>query len=229
MTMQEPLGRRTFFMAVLGAGAALTLPGCQTARPLSLEEAVRRLLFFASDNAFARMTRPGGFWDQQVAAIGLGNLFGLRGDAMARVLTSPLFRDRMQAAFSDWAIDATARAAPVVTDAVRTIGFRNAYDLVHGDPRGATAYLRAALAGRLIEVMVPGLANAMAVASDPLMAELLNAATGVNVAAVARSAADRIDDVIWRVIAEEEALIRADPRITRDPVLMGVFGPAARR
>lgn len=226
MMADTRIGRRTFFLGALTASAALALPACQTARPLSLEEAIRRLLYASSENAFARLTEPNGFWDRQVANVGLGNLLGVRDDALTRVLTSQLFRERLQDSFSDIAIEATERAAPAVTEAVRTLGFRNAVDLVNGDPRGATAYLRGAMAERLIDVMVPALADAMDVASDPLLGQLLNAAVGADVGAIAQNFAGRIDDIIWDAIGDEEAAIRANPELTRDPVLIGIFGAA---
>ena len=224
MIANKTIGRRTFFLGALTASAALALPACQTARPLSLEEAIRRLLYASSENAFARLTEPNGFWDRQVANVGLGNLVGVRGDALTRILTSQLFRERLQDSFSDFAIEATDRAAPVVANAVRTVGYYNALDIVQGGPRAATAYLRGELGTRLIEAMVPELHNAMRVASDPLIGRLLGAAVGADVGDIARRLADRIDETIWNEIANEEAAIRADPGRTRDPVLIGVFG-----
>jgi hypothetical protein len=51
--------------------------------------------------------------------------------------------------------------------------------------------------------------------------------TGVDVGGMANTFAGKIDDVIWGEIGREEAAIRADPRATRDPVLIGVFGGGA--
>lgn len=228
MITQHQIGRRTFFLGVLAAGAAMALPACQSTRPLSMEEAIRRLLLAASENAFARLTAPGGYWDEQVAQLGLGNLLGVRGDAVSRVLTSPLFRERLQDQFAGIAIEASYRAAPVVTDAVRAVGYYNALDIVRGGPQAATAYLRGELGARLVEAMVPELYDALAVASDPLVGQLLSAAVGADIGSIAQSFADQVDDVIWREIGREEAAIRADPAATRDPLLMGVFGAAGR-
>lgn len=224
MIADTRIGRRTFFLGALSASAALALPACQTAGPLSLEEAIRRLLFASSENAFARLTEPNGYWDRQVETVGLGNLLGVRGDALTHILTSQLFRSRLQDSFADFAIEATDRAAPVVADAVRTVGYRNALDIVQGGPRAATAYLRGELGKRLIEAMVPELYEAMRVASDPLIGQLLGAAIGTDIGDIARRVADRVDETIWNEIANEEAAIRADPGRTRDPVLIGVFG-----
>ena len=60
-----------------------------------------------------------------------------------------------------------------VTDAVRVIGFQNAIDLVRGGPTAATSYLRGSMGSRLIDAMVPELGQAMRVAQDPLVGELL--------------------------------------------------------
>lgn len=219
--------RRSFISlgikSALGLGAVLALPACATYPPFSTTEAVRRLLLLASENAFARLTQPGGYWDEQVAQLGLGNLLGTRGDVLSRILTSTLFKDRLEDAFADIAIEGAYRAAPIVTDAVEVIGFENAIDLIRGGPTAATTALRGELGGRLIEVMVPELGDAIRIASDPLVAELLNAATGTDVGGIARSLAGTIDDSIWTEIGAEEAAIRRDPRSTGDRVLIDVF------
>lgn len=208
----------------LGLTAIAALPACATYPPFSMTEAIRRLLLQASENAFTRLTQPGGYWDEQVAVLGLGNVLGTRGDVLSRILTSALFKDRLEDAFADIAIEGSYRAAPVVTDAVEVIGIENAIDLVRGGPQAATLALRGELGGRLIDVMVPELGDAIRIASDPLMAELLNAATGTDVGGIARSLAGTIDDAIWTEIGAEEAAIRRDPRPTRDRVLIDVFG-----
>ena len=76
----------------------------------------------------------------------------------------------------------------------------------------------------LVEAMVPELGSAMRVASEPLVAELLAGLTGIDVAGVSRNVAGRVDDAIWREMGVEEAAIRANPRETNDPLLIGVFG-----
>ncbi|QIQ85626.1 DUF4197 domain-containing protein [Erythrobacter sp.] len=222
-----PISRRRALRTGGIAALALALPACATYPPFSLTEAVRRLLLRASENAFARLTEPGGYWDQRIAGIGLGDALGVRGDVLTRILTSTLFKRRVEDAFADLAIEASFRAAPIVTDAVRVIGLENAVDLVRGGPRAATSALRGELGGRLIEEMVPEVGEAIRLASDPLVAELLNAATGTDVGGVARRLAGEVDAAIWDEIGNEEAAIRADPRSTNDPVLIEVFGPEA--
>ena len=120
------------------------------------------------------------------------------------------------------------RAAPLVTDAVRTIGIQNAIDLVRGGPTAATTFLRGSMGRTLVEAMVPELGEAMRVAQDPLVGELLQGLTGVDLAGASMRFATSLDDTIWREIGLEEAAIRRNPQATRDPLIIGVFGTGAQ-
>ncbi|WP_086616861.1 DUF4197 domain-containing protein [Erythrobacter tepidarius] len=231
--MTEILGprasRRALLAGIAAAGALVVLPGCASTGPaFTMEEAVRRMLLLASENAFARLTEPGGFWDEQVARIGLDRFLGARGNTLSRILTSQMFKDRLEERFASFAITASFRAAPVVTDAIRVIGFENADDLVRGGPSAASAFLRGELGTALVDAMVPELGEAIRLAEDPLVGEALGALTGVKVGEVAARIGREVDDAIWGEIAREEAAIRANPQRTRDPVLIAVFGGLGR-
>jgi hypothetical protein len=229
MTMMTNLNptRRALLGGAAGGAALLVLPGCASmGGGFSMEEAVRRLLLLASDNAFARLTAPGGFWDEQVARIGLEQFLGARGNTLSRILTSSLFKDRLEERFAAFAIDASFRAAPVVTDAVRVIGFANAIELVRGGPSAASTFLRQEVGTALVDAVVPELGEAIRLAEDPLVGQALAALTGVDVGGVASRIGRTVDDAVWGEIAREEAAIRANPESTRDPLLIGVFGAA---
>lgn len=219
--------RRMFITGSFAATAALTLPGCATTGAFSYVEAIRRLLVLSSESAFARMTAPGGFWDQQVAQIGLGQMFGRRGNVLTNILTSTLFKSRLEGVAAGMAVDASYRAAPIVADAVRTIGWANAVDLIRGGPTAASGFLRQEMGTALIDAMVPGVGEALRVAQDPLIGQLIAGLTGVDLGGMATTFATEVDDAIWGEIAREEAAIRADPYATRDPVLIGAFGGGA--
>ncbi|QDH34421.1 DUF4197 domain-containing protein [Porphyrobacter sp. YT40] len=216
--------RRALLSGAAGLGAIALLPGCATTGGFSMVEAVRRLLLLASENAFARLTAPGGFWDEQVAQLGLADLLGTRGDVLSRILTSALVKDQLEERFAEYAIDASFRAAPVVTDAIRLIGFENAIDLVRGGPTAASSYLRGEVGPALLDAMVPELGQAIRVSRDPVIGQLLGALTGIDAAGVADRFGRAVDDAIWGEIAREEGAIRANPESTRDPLLIGVFG-----
>ena len=216
--------RRAFIAGSLATAAALALPGCATTGGFSFTEAIRRLMVLSSERAFVRLTAPGGFWDQQIAQIGLSRFVGNRGNVLANILTSALFKSRLEDVFADVAVDASYRAAPVVADAVRTIGYANAIDLIRGGPSAASSYLRQEMGLRLVEVMVPEVGQALRVAQDPLIGQLIAGLTGIDLGGVATTFANEVDNAIWTEIGREEAAIRADPAATRDPVLIGVFG-----
>ncbi len=217
---------RRKFLAGLGVSAgALVLPAC--AGPyggFSFTDAIARLLFLSSSRAFDRMAAPGGFWDQQVAQLGFDQFLGARGGVLNRILTSGLFKDRLARALAPVAFDAAQRAAPVVADTIRVVGFQNAVDLVRGGPTSATSYLRQNMGTRLIDAMLPEVGQGLRIASDPIVGEALAALTGVDVPQAARTFTGTVDNVIWDQIAFEEAAIRRDPASTNDPLIMGVFG-----
>ncbi len=225
--LMKPTRRRAVLGGLAAGGGLLALPGCASLPGFGMVDAVQRILFLSSERAFGRMLQGDGFWDQQVAQLGLGNLLGTRGDVMTRILTSALFKSRLEDAFADIAYEGAERAAPLVTDAVRTIGVQNAVDLVRGGPTAATSFLRGSMGTTLVEAMVPELGTAMRVAGDPLVGELLRGLTGVDLAGATNRFATNIDYTIWREIGVEEAAIRRDPQATRDPLIIGVFGTGA--
>jgi len=219
--------RRTFVVGSLAAAATLTLSGCATTGAYSFTEAIRRLLVLSSERAFGRMTAPGGFWDRQVTQIGLNRFLGNRGNVLANILTSALFKNRIEGVVAQVAVDASFRAAPIVADAVRTVGYANAIDLIRGGPTAASGFLRQQMGVALVDVMVPEVGQALRVAQDPLVGQLIAGLTGVDLGGMATTFSQTVDDAIWTEIAREEAAIRADPAATRDPVLIGVFGAEA--
>ncbi|WP_336986936.1 DUF4197 family protein [Altererythrobacter aquiaggeris] len=222
--MNKAASRRNF-IAGMGVGtAALALPGCAALPGFGLTDALSRLLLLSSERAFARLTADGGFWDQQVAQAGLNQFLGARGNVLAGILTSTLFKRRLEGAFADVAEEGADRAAPLVADAVRTIGWRNAEALVRGGPRAATGFLRSEMGGTLINAMVPQLGQAMRIAEDPLVGQAISALAGVDLSGVARNISGKVDDIIWGEIGREESLIRENPRATNDPLIIGVFG-----
>lgn len=228
-TISTILHRRRFLAGTIAAGGALALPACTSGfGGFSFTDAIARLLYLSTGRAFDRMTAPGGFWDQQIAQIGLEQFLGGRGNTLNRILTSALFKDRLADALAPVAFDAAQRAAPVVADTVRTVGFANAVELIRGGPTAATSFLRQEMGFALVEAMLPGIGNGLRVANDPLVGEALGALTGVDIGGAARSFATKVDDVIWGEIGREESYIRANPESTRDPLIMGAFGVGAR-
>lgn len=220
---QFEVSRRTLLGAGVGA-AIITLPGCQSmGGGFSLVEAIRRLLILSSERAFARLVGPDGYWDEAVATLGLPGLLGTRGNVLGNILTSTIFKNRLESAFADIAVRGSNRAAPLVAEAVRTIGIQNALALVNGGPSAATGFLRGQMGSTLVEAMVPELGQAMRIAQEPLVGQLISGLTGIDVAGVSRNFAATIDNAVWQEIGVEESAIRANPRSTNDPLLIAVL------
>ncbi|MCZ8322829.1 MAG: DUF4197 domain-containing protein [Novosphingobium sp.] len=214
---------RRAFLAGTSAAALLALPACSSMGGISFTEAIRRLLVLSSERAFARLTAPDGYWDNAVERIGLDRFLGARGDLLGRILTSQLFKDRLEDVIADVAVRGSYRLAPIVSDTVRIIGIQNAVDLARGGPTAATDFLRRSMADGLIETLVPEIGSALRVARDPLMGQLLAALTGVDIDRMARGFSNEVENAIWYEIGAEEAAIRANPEDTRDPVLIAAL------
>jgi hypothetical protein len=214
---------RRAFLAGTSAAALLALPACSSMGGISFTEAIRRLLVLSSERAFARLTAPDGYWDNAVERIGLDRFLGARGDLLGRILTSQLFKDRLEDVVADVAVRGSYRVAPIVSDTVRIIGIQNAVDLVRGGPTAATDFLRRSMADGVIETLVPEIGSALRVARDPLMGQLLAALTGVDIDRMARGFSNEVENAIWYEIGAEEAAIRANPEDTRDPVLIAAL------
>lgn len=219
---QTGLARRAF-MAGSAATGLLTLSGCASLGGYGFTDAIRRLLLLSSEGAFARLTAPGGFWDSSVARLELPSLFGNRGGVLAGILTSGVFREKLQQRLNYIAEDGARSAAPLVADTVRTIGIENAVALIRGGPTAATSFLRQNMGAGLINAMVPALGDAIRISSDPVVGQAIRALAGVDVNGVAQSVANSADNAIWYQIGLEETAIRANPEKTNDPVLIAVL------
>ncbi len=214
---------------ILLSGAAfvtLALPGCQSLPSFSLTEAIRRLLTLASQNAFALLLQPGGFYDSSVARIALPDRFG--GDRgtgiVSLVLQSRQFRDRLQRQLNRAAEKGAERAAPLVADAVRNVSIEDAAALVRGGPQAASLFLRGKMGTALLDSMLPGISDGLRLFDDQIISQAVRSVTGFDIAALASDITRKADDSIWAAIGLEEAGIRADPQRTNDPLLIGVFG-----
>ena len=214
--------RRTV-LAGLAASSMLALPGCATLGSLSLVDAIRRLLERSTRAALARLAAPGGFYDNELARLDLPEVFGSRGNVLQSILTSAVFKTRLQRSLNRVAEQGARRAAPIIADTVRAIGIDNAQALLRGGPSAATGFLRSAMAGSLIEAMVPALGDGLRLADDPVLGQALAALTGVDLTGISRSLSARVDEAIWGEVGREEAAIRANPEATRDAVLIAAL------
>lgn len=219
--------RRQFLAGGSAIGATMLVGGCASGSGFSLTEAIRRLLSLSSQRAFAYLLQPGGYYDSQLARIELPDAWADSRSLITRILTSGAVRQEMQRRLNDFAEAGAERAAPIIAEAINNLSVADAMALVRGSPHGATDLLRSGLGSALITAMFPAVDDAMRIANDPRLAQLLRSATGVDVAGLTRHVVDGAERGLWNAIAAEEAAIRANPAATNDPLIIAVFGLAA--
>jgi len=207
---------------ILLSGAALAtlmLPGCQSMPAFSLTEAIRRLLTVASQNAFALLLQPGGFYDSSVARISLPDRFGgERGTGiLSVVLQSRQFRDRLQRQLNRAAEKGAERAAPLVADAVRNLSIEDAASLVRGGPQAATAFLRGKMGPALVESMLPGISEGLRLFDDQVIGQAVRSVTGFDVAALAQDITRKADSGFWPALGLGECEIPLSPKKAMEP------------
>lgn len=220
--MTTPPSRRQI-LTLMAAAPLLALPACTSMGGFSMTEAVRELLMLSSQQAITKLTAPGGFYDDQVARITLPNQTGNNGNILTRLLTSNLAKDRLTREVNKAAERGAERAAPIIIDVIRNISITDAIAILRGGPTAATALLQRNMGDQLVGAMFPELQDALNLASNPVVAELLRASSGVDIGSLAQDASRQANDAIFRAIGREETNIRANPQQTRNPVLIGAL------
>lgn len=211
--------------SLIAALALLPLAACATPmRRYTVEDAVRRLLELSSQRAFARLTEPGGFYDDQLTRIVPPDLGGGKGGAvLAALLRTNAVRNRVGMALNDVAVDLADNATPIVMDAVHRMTLADAVSVLRGGPTAATDLLAREARGSVVEALLPGASRALRSDMFEMLSVALSATGGRDYAALADSVSGQIGDAIFRAIGREEAEIRRDPGATRDPILMALL------
>lgn len=221
--MSHLVSRRTL-IASTALLPILTLPGCAGTK-FSLVDAIRRLLSLSSQRAFASLIRENGFLDSSIARIELPDaLGGARGtNILSAVLRSEAFRSRLTKQVNRAAEKGAERAAPVIADAVQTVGIDDALGLVKGGSTAATDFLKGKMGNALTAAMPDSIADGLKLFDSAVVTEALKIATGIDFAGLRDDVTVKASDAIYRAIGKEEAAIRANPSETNDPLLIGVF------
>lgn len=143
---------------------------------------------------------------------------------MGAILRSSAVRTELQALLNGFAEQGAERAASVVAEAIRSMTIADAAAIVRGGSTAATDYLRGSMRTSLIDVMVPEIGMVMRSAESGLLSQVVRAATGYDLNALAGDLSSGAEAAIWRSIGAEEANIRANPQQTNNPLLIGIFG-----
>ena len=217
--MDQLLSRR----GLLAAGCALpllALPGCASLPGFGMVDALRRLLTLSSQRAFARLLQEDGFFADEAARIPLPG-----GGAIAgALLRTPIVQNQLLRLMNRAAANAAEVAAPMVYDSIRSMSFGDAVSLVRGGPTAATDFLQRAMGNAIVDAMFPGVGSALRSLDNGILNQVIRTATGIDFAGLQRHVTESAASGIYRAIGREEAAIRANPRATGDPLIMGVFG-----
>lgn len=212
---------------LLAAGCALplfALPGCATLGGFGFEDAIRRLLTLSSQRAFARLLQENGFFQDDLAKIPLPPQFASAGAVASVLLGTRLVQDQLLRLMNRSAAQAAEAAAPIVYDAIRGMSVADAASLIRGGPTAATDFLQRSMGNAIVDAMFPGVGQALRLFDNGLVNRLVQTATGIDFAGLQRHVTESAARGIYRAIGREEAAIRANPRETEDPVLIGVLG-----
>jgi len=217
--MDQLLTRRS----LLAAGFTLpllALPACATIPGFGMVDAIRRLLTLSSQRAFARLLNENGFFEDEVARIGLPEAGGLA----SALLRTPLVQNQLLRLMNRAASNAAEAAAPMVYDTIRSMSFSDAMSLVRGGPTAATDLLERSMGDAIVNAMFPGVGNALRSFDNGILNQVVRGATGIDFQGLQRHVSESAARGIYRAIGREEAAIRANPQATGDPLLIGVFG-----
>ena len=221
--MDQLLSRRS----LLAFGCTLpllALPACNSIPGFGMVDAIRRLLTVSSQRAFAGLLQENGFFQDEVARIPLPPELQRAGGVASALLGTGIVQNQLLRLMNRAAANAAQVAAPIVYDQIRTMSFGDAVALARGGPTAATDFLERAMGNAIVDAMFPGVGNALRSLDDGVLNQVVRAATGVNFAGIQRHVSESAARGIYRAIGREEAAIRANPRATNDPVLIGVFG-----
>ncbi len=217
---------RRKFLAAGAAGTVLALTGCASLPSLSLTEAVRRLLTLSSQNAFAELMQPNGFFDSQIARISVPErLGGTRVTNIATaVLRSKPIQKRLLKQVNRAAEKGAELAAPIIADTIRGMSIADAAAIIKGGDRAATDLLQSQLGTSLATQILPGVSKGLNLFDNEIINLVLSQVSDINFADISGDVTDKVSDAIYRSIGAQEAKIRANPEATNDPLLIGVFG-----
>jgi len=225
--MNAMLSRRS----LIAAGVTLpllALPGCTTIGDFGgfgLEDAIRRLLTMSSQRAFSKLLREEGFFQDEVARIDLPEQLGGGGTASiaSALLRARPVQNQLLKLVNDAAAKGAENAAPVVYSSIRDLSISDATSIVRGGPNAATEYLERSIGERIVEALFPGIGSALRLLDGGILSRALGSTAGIDFTGLQRDVTRKAATGIWRAIGREEAVIRANPQATRDPVLIGVF------
>jgi len=208
--------------------SSVGLSGCASLPGFSFTDAIRRMMTLSSQRAFVQLLQPGGFYDDQLTRIALPQqLGGNRGaNVLSALLSTKKVRTQLQQQMNRVAEKGAERAAPFIAESIKTVGIEGAQQIIRGGPTAATDFLRGNIGNSLVTAMVPGISDGLKLFDNDIISRAVGSVSGFDIAQLGQDIVGKASNSIWSAMGREESVIRANPRATNDPLLIGVFGLA---
>ena len=219
--------------------AAFLILGCKTTETTSADgsglkqkdvaEGLVEALLVGTDKSVASASKPDGFWGNAAIRILMPPEAEKVKDVAMKVGLRPAV-DRFELSMNRAAEDAAQEAKPILVKAIRSIRFRDVWEILTCGPHAATDYLRSQTEPQLREAFRPVVQASIGRAEvtkywQPL-AQKYNSLPLVKPVNPDLTAyvTERTVNGLFTLIAEEERLIRENPIARISEILRKVFG-----
>jgi hypothetical protein len=219
--------------------AAFLILGCKTTAPTTdpvsglepkdVAEGLVEALLVGTDKSVASASKQDGFWGNAAIRILMPPEAEKVKDVAMKVGLRPAV-ERFELSLNRAAEDAAREAKPILVKAIRSIRFRDVWEILTGGPHAATDYLRSRTEPQLREAFRPVVQASIGRAEvtkywQPL-AQKYNSLPLVKPVNPDLTAyvTERTVNGLFTLIAEEERLIRENPIARISEILRKVFG-----
>ncbi len=96
--------------------------------------------------------------------------------------------------------------------------------IINGGDRAATTLLQSQMGNTLVNNMIPGIDKGLKLFDNEIINLVLSRVTNIDFAGIRSDISDKASRAIYNSIGAQEAVIRANPQATNDPLLIAVFG-----
>lgn len=220
-----------------GAASLLGQHAASPAGALSSETIVAGLktgLGTGVDRALAELGRDNGFFANAGFKIPLPAELA-KGEQTLRKLGQDKLADDLVLALNRAAEKSVAQTGPIFKDAITSMTLTDARAILSGPANAATSYFRTATETQLRAKMLPVVqaatqANGVGATYKQFAGKATPFASlfGIKPVDLDRYVCDRALDSLFKVIATQEAALRADPAAAADKLLRTVFGAAKK-
>jgi len=217
---------------MLAVGCGTTSPTTDSSADIKTKDVAEGLveaLLVGADKSVTSASKTDGFWGNTAIRILFPPEAQKVKDAELKMGLRPVV-ERFELSMNRAAEDAAKESKPILVKAIRSIRFRDAWEILTGGPHAATDYLRSRTETQLLQafrpIVVASIGRAEVSKHWQPLAQRYNAipfVTPVN-PDLTGYVTERTVNGLFTLIAEEERLIRENPVARISEILRKVFG-----